>query len=543
MYRFRTMAEILCAVYLTALIFLGGCATQKTAPSPAKVTGIELVVLHTNDTHSYVAGINAHGNACFNDANCRGGMARIAWAISAFKNKQDNVIALDAGDQFQGTLFFTVNSWPMLAHIDQHMPYDAMTLGNHEFDINCRTCAHFIAKVPFPVVAANLAPQPGCPLLGANYQPWIIKKIRGQKVGIIGLANDEVVTLAAACPQTRFHKAKDSLKAAVDKLQAQGVTHIIALTHLGLPTDRALARAVDGVDVIVGGHTHSYLGKDSDEGPYPIVERSPSGKNVLVVTAKRSTEYLGQLTVGFDTSGNVVNWSGEAVELGVDAPREPVISKLVADYAKPLDKYRKQAVGELKITGIADGMDQCRQGDCLTGMIMTDAMLEYASPYKAAAALINGGSIRAALPSGKLTRGDVLQAQPFSNACVLRDVTGAQLLKALEHGVAGADKEKPQILQASGLRYWVDLQKPDGSRVTKVEMLNAQGEPTSLDTGKTYRIVTLEYIARGGDGYEVFKKAKIASSPDEVDAIVLEKYLKKHSPLQHIRTGRINFVQ
>ena len=136
---------------------LGGCShTQHVSPTE---NGLALIILHTNDTHSHIAGINTYGNACFDDAECRGGLSRIATAIRAAKAGNDNVIALDAGDQFQGTLFYSVNKWPMLAELARHMPYDAMTLGNHEFDEGCLELTRFLEVLPFPALAANLKPE------------------------------------------------------------------------------------------------------------------------------------------------------------------------------------------------------------------------------------------------------------------------------------------------------------------------------------------------------------------------------------------------
>lgn len=269
------------ATVCTALLFLalslvqGGCSPARHA-SPAE-GALSLTILHTNDTHSHIAGINKYGNACFDDTDCRGGLARIATAIRTAKSRSDNIIALDAGDQFQGTLFYSVNKWPMLAELDQHMPYDAMTLGNHEFDEGCLELTRFLAALSFPVLAANLKPAKGCPMLKGNYAPYTLLTVRGQKVAVVGIANNEVVSLAAACPRTFFEDTAACLQRTVKDLEAQGVKHIIALTHIGLSEDRKLARSVDGVDIIVGGHSHSYLGPDSEEGPYPIIERSPSG--------------------------------------------------------------------------------------------------------------------------------------------------------------------------------------------------------------------------------------------------------------------------
>ncbi|MDY6234142.1 MAG: metallophosphoesterase, partial [Desulfovibrio sp.] len=117
-----------------------------------------------NDTHAFLAGIDGQMNACFEATDCRGGLARISAAIQTARQEQDNVIALDAGDQFQGTLFYSVNKWPMIAAADALLPYDAMTLGNHEFDEGCDELARFLEAQPLPVLAANLTPQQGCPL-------------------------------------------------------------------------------------------------------------------------------------------------------------------------------------------------------------------------------------------------------------------------------------------------------------------------------------------------------------------------------------------
>ena len=218
-------------------LFLPGCA--KTVPPQSEP--LELVLLHTNDTHSYVAGRDKYGNACMTSTDCVGGMGRIAAVVRDERRKADNVLVLDAGDQFQGTLFFTVNGWPMLSDLDGRVGYDAVTLGNHEFDRGCDTLAAYVDTLNYPVLAANLAPEPGCPLLGLPIKPYAIRTVRGVRVGIVGLANPDVSTLAAACPHTRFTDSAEALGKAVVELERQGVRHIVAVTHLGLPADRELA--------------------------------------------------------------------------------------------------------------------------------------------------------------------------------------------------------------------------------------------------------------------------------------------------------------
>lgn len=537
---FRT--SLLCLLCLGLL--LSGCTTrQAKVPGSSSETqrGLELVILHVNDTHSHVAGIDKYGNASFSEAKSRGGYGRIAAAIRQAKAESDNVLALDAGDQFQGTLYYSVNKWPMLADIDRFLPYDAMTLGNHEFDEGCLELAHFLEKLQIPVVAANLAPEKGCPLLKSKTVPYIIREIRGQRVGIVGLLNNED-SLAAACSKTGFQDPVATLKEAVQELEGQGVRHIVALTHLGLPAERELARSVDGVDVIVGAHSHSYLGPDSEEGPYPVVERSPSGQPVLVVTAKRATQYLGELQVTFDDKGIPVAWGGGLKELATEDPTTPEISALVDKYTATLEKFRSNVVGSHAIDGVPDGMDACREGDCLGGMVTADAMLEYARPHGAVIALCNGGAIRAAMPKGTVTMGDLMSIHPFGNMMVIREYTGEQLWEALEHGVSDEGGKGPRLLQVAGLRYTVDASRPAGKRIVRAEVVDAKGKTAPLSLKGRYGVIVPEYLARGGDGYEVLKSGKVLPSPDPIDLDLVESYLRAHNPLARPAAGRIVYV-
>ncbi|MBR6976360.1 MAG: 5'-nucleotidase C-terminal domain-containing protein, partial [Ottowia sp.] len=311
---------------------------------------------------------------------------------------------------------------------------------------------------------------------------------------------------------------------------------------------RMLARSVDGVDVIVGGHSHSYLGdspaEKSPEGPYPVVEHSPNGGKVLVVTAKRAAQYLGELTVGFDREGRVVAWQGAARELGVDAPRDPEVSRLVARYAKPLKAYRARKAGVVEAAAtLPDGLDACRLGECRTGLIMVDAFLEYARPFGAQVALVPGGCVRAALPQGQVTVGDLLQTMPFGNTLVVRELAGAELKQALEQGVAADAASRPALLQPAGLAYTVDTRQPAGNRVSRVMLVDDAGGESPLDPAKSYRVVFISYLARGGDGHTVLQASRTVPSAEETELVALGRYLKAHNPLTRMRTGRIRWVR
>lgn len=363
--------------------------------------------------------------------------------------------------------------------------------------------------------------------------------MRGVKVGIIGLANDEVRTNSKACEHTLFTKAQETLSKTAKELKAQGVSVIVAVTHLGLPEDRRLARSVDDVDVIVGGHTHSYIGPGSEEGPYPVVERSPSGAPVLVVTAKYRTQYLGELDVKFDRNGVPVSWSGGPIELKPSYPSDPEIRAIVKKYEAKLTEFTSEKITTLEPFSLPGGDDACRRGECLEAMLLADAMLDYGRPEGAVAAITNGGGIRASLPAGEINRGQLMAMLPFGTGVKLGEVTGEQLLAALEHGVSGGKGQGPELLQVSGLRYTVDPSRPAGSRVSKAEFTEPSGKTVPLKLNRRYRIVMNSFIAGGGDGYSVLKEAKPLSLKPVTDEELLENYLRKRSTVTAPAAGRI----
>lgn len=527
------VTALLCALSL----MVAACSSAQCEAVPDD--GLELRLLHVNDTHAFLAGINDHGNACFAATDCRGGLARISAAIQAARQEQDNVIALDAGDQFQGTLFYSINKWPMIAAVDKLLPYDAMTLGNHEFDEGCDELARFLEAQPLPVLAANLTPQQGCPLAGGSrIRPYLVRMVRGTRVGIIGLANDEVTGLAAACPRTTFRDARTTLQQYVAELEAQGIRHIIAVTHLGLERDRELARSVSGVDVIVGGHTHTYLGPGSKDGPYPIVEHAPDGSPVLVVTAARATRYLGDLSITFDAAGIPVAWAGGPRELVPALPQDEAMTRLVANYAESLAHYRTEIVGHHSVR-MPDGMEACRKGDCFSGLLTADAFLEYGRKQGARLALVNGGGIRASLPAGDISRGDLLALHPFDGQVYVREYSGEQLQEALEHAVSGPDGEGPQLLQVAGLTYEADTSLPAGQRLRAVHIVDERGQRQALEPQARYGVVLSDFLASGGDGFGMLRHGRLlATSPLSVRELTSD-YIRRHSPLAAPRGKRI----
>ena len=276
---------ILASFTAVSLILTSGC---QSIHDKKEVT---VEILHTNDMHSHFAG-SKNGSACITENDCEGGYGRVAEYVKEVKERNPNAIFLDAGDQFQGSLLYVNYHSPLVGKITDKMRYDFATFGNHEFDEGCKALSDYAKKADFPFLVANLKPSPGCPLSMNSISPFTVIDGPDAKIGIIGLANPDVVNQSKACKDTKFVDHVEAVKDSVKALQARKVNIIIVLSHLGLPFDEELARNVSGVDLIVGGHTHDYIGPGSPLGPYPIVEKSPSGKPALIVTTSGEAKFL-----------------------------------------------------------------------------------------------------------------------------------------------------------------------------------------------------------------------------------------------------------
>lgn len=506
----------------------------------------DLTILHANDVHSAAAGVNDRGPV-YDDTNAVGGLARVTAFVADEKAKAKvqgkGVLALDAGDFWQGTHFFRTGGMPWARAAMRQIPWDAVTLGNHEFDLGCETLAQYVKGLPFPVLAANLEKNPACPLSTVPLPATVVKDLNGVKVGIIGLANDEGKDISEACPNTDFANRTKALERAAAELEKAGVTHIIAVTHVGYEADQALARAVPAIDVIVGGHTHSVLGvHPHSEGPYPTVIAHDDGSKTLVVQAGRSTRYLGRLTVSFDDAGRIVQFRGDLEELVPNLRRDEAMHEFVVQSIEAIRADQERFVG-VNTSTLPDGLDPCREGDCLSGMATADAFLAWGRSRGAVAAILNGGAVRAAMPIGPVTHADLLDIHPFGNRIQVADVSGAVLREALEHGLSEPDVIGPKLLQTAGLRYRINPAAPVGKRIMSAEIRTKEGIWAPIVPENVYRIVTIAYLLGGGDHFSMLgQHAKILETgPLEVD--VLEAYLREKKDqdnnLPTPATGRI----
>ena len=517
---------------LLALVMVASLAAMWAWPIAAEGP-YQLTILHTNDTHAHLESFTPSGE------ELQGGVARRYTAIQQVKAEEENVLLVDAGDQFQGTLFFNVWQGEEASHFMNALGYQAMAVGNHEFDSGPGTLGSFVRSVAFPVLSANLDVSRE-PELAGYIKPWAVLTIGGEQIGLIGLTTPELPTISSPGPNVAVGDPVAAATAAVNELAAQGINKIVCLSHLGYSEDQALAKAVDGIDVIVGGHSHTLLGDmEGAAGPYPTVVTPPSGGKVLIVQAYEWGRLLGRLDVTFDTQGAVQSYAGEPIAIAAAIPEDADIAAQVARFAQRIDELRSRPVGTAAVA-LEGSRDLVRTQETNLGNLICDAMLWKTAAEGTQICITNGGGIRASIPAGEINMGQVLEVLPFGNQIATFGLKGSDVVAALERGVSEVEAVKGQFPQVGGLRFRYDPTKPAGSRVTLVEVRAADGTYSPIDPNATYKLVTNDFMRKGGDGYTMF--AERAIDPYDAGAILADavaEYIAAHSPVSPEVEGRI----
>ena len=529
------MKQLLTSAAALALIAIG---------TNAAFAEYKLTILHTNDFHSRVEPINKYDSTCEGDDvaenKCFGGSARLLNAIKAARDGADNPILVDGGDQFQGTLFYTTYKGKVAAELMNDLGYEAMTVGNHEFDDGPKVLTGFIKAVQFPVLLANADVSKESELADVVKRSVVIEK-KGEKIGLLGVSPADTGELSSPGKMISFSDPVAALKTEVKALTDQGVNKIILLSHSGYKEDQRIAAEVPGIDIIVGGHSHSLLSNTDDkaEGPYPTMVKGPDGHDVPIVQAYAYGKYLGELDVTFDDDGVVTAAAGQPLIMDGKITEDPKLKERVAELAKPLDEIRKKVVAET--TAPIDGSrDTCRAGECAMGDLVADAMLERVKDQGTQIAIINGGGLRASIDAGPVTMGEVLTVLPFQNTLATFKLKGSDIKAALENGVSQVEEGAGRFPQVAGLQFtWSKSAKP-GERIKEV-MVEQDDETVPLDPDMTYLVVSNNYMRSGGDGYKVFEE-KATDAYDfgpALDEVVSEYLAKDNIPYEPYTDGRI----
>ncbi|MGG0658370.1 bifunctional metallophosphatase/5'-nucleotidase [Rummeliibacillus pycnus] len=478
-----------------------------------------LSVMHTNDTHAHLDNI-----------------AKRTTAIKNVRAEKPNSLLLDAGDVFSGTLYFNGFQGQADLKFMNALGYDAMTFGNHEFDLGASPEGHqalvdFIEGANFPFVSSNVnfsgdARFKGLfsdlissnPAKGKIYN-GIIKEIDGEKVGIFGLTTAETKEISSP-GSVAFENYIEEANKAVKAFEGQGVDKIIALTHIGyddnpaVDNDLTLAASVKGIDLIVGGHSHTQLDKPV------VVDKDNNNKAkdpTVIVQAYQYSDFLGTVDVEFDGAGKVVKSDGKLIKIA-DLPEDPEAAAMLKDYSEKLKEISSKSIGAVAESdlinprasdaGNTSGVS-VRNSETALGNIITDGMLAKAKTYDKdiVMALQNGGGIRSAIPAGDIAVGEVITVLPFGNTLATMSLTGAELKAAFETSFKEYPKENGGFLHVSGGKVEFDSSKPVGERVVSISFKDADGKYTPIQDNQTYKIATNAFTAKGGDGYTVFAKA------------------------------------
>ncbi len=570
----KTCSRLCSRVSLAILCLLG----LWTAPATAG-QALDLLLLHINDHHAHLLpetfahDVSGLGLA----APPEGGTVQVPYggfpALTTLVNDLASqaaaegtpVLKLHAGDASTGTLFSTLFKGQADAALMNQICFDAFVLGNHEFDTGDAGLALFLdalaeGECGTPVLGANVLPGPESPVKG-RVAPYVILERGGQQLAVVGiLVADKTRRSSRPDPGTQFLDEYETAQRTIDALSAQGLDKIILLTHYGYANDLQLAARLRGVDVIVGGDSHTLLGRPeladlglAPGGPYPTLARNADGDTVCVVQAWEYGHLLGALQVRFDAEGRVQGCAGSPVlpllagpfthvrdkqeqvldeadaelvrrslaelpEVRFVAP-DPAAQATLDGFAAEVEQRKATVIGQVgeklclaRIPGDTRGAPLCtpeetaRHGSDIAGLV-AKAFLR-AEPT-ADVAIQNGGGVRANVPPGPFTIADAYTLLPFRNSMVVLTMSGAELLAVLEDSLAnfmdlgGSSGSYPY---AAGLRFSVDLTQPRGARIGQVEVNSGlKGEWGALEPAATYRVVTSDFLAAGQDGYTTFE--------------------------------------
>jgi 5'-nucleotidase / UDP-sugar diphosphatase len=505
------------SVVLLLAAFLGLAAS---APLPRR----ELTILYTNDFHSAIDPIPAYW---LPGSPRLGGAAQLSALVKTIRRREPRVFLFDSGDLFTGTFSFLTKG-EALMKLWAAMRFDAMAIGNHEFDYGSASFAPLMEKAPFPVLGANIYVKES----GKRYsKPWAIVERGGVRLGVIGIIGMDArsVALPSGITTLDFTDPRGEVSAAVKELRPK-VDLIVVLAHQGktgpmqtdaeahpevqrdFDEDVELAGAVPGIDVFVGGHAHRGI-----ETPFV----HPRTGTIIVQTYGYGTR-LGYLKLWL-RGRKIVKHRGELLKVWSDRlTPDPAVVAALAPYREQAAKTIGEVVGRCEMRLVRDYNAESPLGD-----FVTDVMRE---TTRAEVAIQNAGGLRADLPEGDVTKGNVLDALPFVNSVVTLQLTGRQLKDVLEQGLT----LERGLVQVSGIRAVYDLSLPSGKRLVEATVA---GRP--IEDERVYTVATNSFVAQGGDLYTTFLAATKTADGGVLLSDVVMTHLRRKGRVAPPAGGRL----
>ena len=483
-------------------------------------------ILYLNDFHGF-----AEPYTPFGSDDMVGGLAYLSGRANELR-KEKPTLLLAAGDMIQGNNWTNLFQGASVIEAMNEMKFDAMVTGNHEFDFGQEVLNQRISEAGFPVLCANVEGF-------SRLKPYVIKEIAGIRFGIIGIvtADMPVTTHPKNVAGLKFIPPEEAVKQYLTEVKAQADI-VVVLSHIGHQADRMLAEEVDGIDVIVGGHSHTKLLS-------PVVVN-----NTIIVQAWEHAKALGVLDLTVE-EGKIVNYDGRLEEIRpASGTADKEIMAAVTKYREKVDAVLNETIGEAESD--LDG-EHVREGETNLGNLIADIMRAASG---ADAAIINGGGIRAGMKKGAIAVKNVYNVLPFNNYIVAIRLTGKEIKETLEHGVSAIEKNEGRFPQVSGLTFTYDASAPVGSRVSDILIAGS-----AIDPGREYTVATNDFLAAGGDGYTAFGDAVKSSRDFSVIGGVMKgeklfyndssrwlrdvviEYIKERKKIAPVTEGRIVRIQ
>ena len=500
-------------------------------PAFSKAKEKKLTILYSNDLHSH---LEPHIVPWVSKTRKVGGFANIATLVKKEKKANKHTVYFDAGDFFTGPYVSSLTKGEAVIDAMNHLGLDAVAAGNHEFDHGWQNTQEQFAKAKFPILNGNIFVKDTGKLVWNK--PYIIKKVNGIRLGIIGLHGKFAFYDTTADEMIKGLDARDEEKYLRKYIaELKGKTDLIVLLiHQGIPgtqssggagdvarnhkKDIDLAKNVPGIDIMVTGHPHSGTPK------------ALNSNGTLIVSTDAYTIELGKLEITYDKKQDKITSHKNTFNYLFDDEVEddPQMLRVIKKW-----KDKVKAITDEQVTKTTKALTRSYSEESLLGNMVADAMLDTYPEYDFA--VTNSGGLRQDVDAGNVTVGELISAFPFPNTIVQLEMKGSELRDMFEHG-AGLTNG---ILQTSdGVEMSYDESKPIGGRVVKCEI---KGAPLTDD--KIYKVITSNFLADGGDGFLMFKKALTYKNTrvEILDSMV--KYLKKFETYEPEIEGRVRSIR
>ena len=494
------------ALCIVVAVVLGACAALGERSTDLDL--VRLTLLQIND-HYVLEPV---------DGGRRGGMARLATLVREVRRENPNTVFVLAGDTLSPSVESTFLQGAQMIAALNAIGLDFATFGNHEFDFGPSVLIERMNESKFRWLSANVVDRrSGRAFGGASTE--VILTLGGARVGLFGLTTPDSATTSRPGSEVVFGQPVTVGREAASRLRARGASLVVAVTHMEMAEDKALAAAAD-VDVILGGHEHE-----------PLV--AEEGKT-LITKAGSDARYLVQVDLWLTRDGRLLERSWRFREVSRRVPPDSAVEVLVREYAQRLDRELDVVVGRTAVPLEAHG-SKVRTQETNLGDFVADIIRERLGSD---VAVVNGGAIRTnrTVPPGPLTKRDVHSLLPFTDVVLKLEMRGRDLRAALEHGLAQADREGGGFLQLSGVRLVWDPGLPVGRRIVHASVGN---RPLADDAA--YTVAVPSYLVRGGDGFTAFARAAIiigGTSGPQVAQLVLDA-LTAHGEIAPTIDGRI----